>query len=517
MPYYLGIDASTQSVSAIVLDAAEGAIVAEASVNFGAELPHYDAPNGFISGGELGEVHADPLMWLEGLERCIERLKEKSVDLGKVIALSGAGQQHGTVYLTQKGLQTLQVLDPARQLVDQWEGAFSRSTSPIWMDVSTGAECREIESALGGAAAVCRRTGSVAIERFSGPQIRKFAKRQPEAWKATARVHLVSSFLSSVLLGGDAPTEPGDAAGMNLLSLTEGSWDAQMLAATAPGLEERLPNLVPSQTCLGTISDWWVQRHGFSPGAKVWACTGDNPSSLVGMLAAEAGTAVISLGTSDTFFAAMEAPRTDPAGSGHVFGNPLGGWMTLQCFINGSLAREKVRDAGGWNWEEFTHLLDAVEAGAEGSRMLPFFGPEISPRLDVEAPLVAGPIADGWAGSRLSPRACVEGQFLNMRRATAWMQLNLDRLYLTGGAAANDRIASIAADVFGVEVARLAVTGSVALGAALRALRGEDELGFDRVAAALRRRLAKSRITPNLELRNLYEEAGRGIEQLLEI
>ena len=49
------------------------------------------------------------------------------------------------------------------------------------------------------------------------------------------------------------------------------------------------------------------------------------------------------------------------------------------------------------------------------------------------------------------------------------MQLQPDTIYLTGGASKNDAVAQILADVFQVQVQRLAVSGSVALGAAMRA------------------------------------------------
>ena len=65
-------------------------------------------------------------------------------------------------------------------LADQLKASFSRGLSPIWMD-STSVECAEIEAAVGGAEIVCQRTGSVATERFAGPQIRKFFKTDAAA------------------------------------------------------------------------------------------------------------------------------------------------------------------------------------------------------------------------------------------------------------------------------------------------------------------------------------------------
>ena len=46
---FLGLDSSTQSLSALVIDPASGAIVREVSVNFGSALPAYHSPSGFIS------------------------------------------------------------------------------------------------------------------------------------------------------------------------------------------------------------------------------------------------------------------------------------------------------------------------------------------------------------------------------------------------------------------------------------------------------------------------------------
>ncbi|MDP4879922.1 MAG: hypothetical protein NWR36_08550, partial [Opitutales bacterium] len=68
MPHTLGIDSSTQSCSAIIIDTDSGTIVAEASVNFGERLPQYNVPSGFIPDAPDGEVHADPCMWLDALD-----------------------------------------------------------------------------------------------------------------------------------------------------------------------------------------------------------------------------------------------------------------------------------------------------------------------------------------------------------------------------------------------------------------------------------------------------------------
>ena len=62
MAYSLGIDSSTQSMSAIVIDLDNKCVVCEHSINFGERLPHYNSPNGFYIGESANEVFSNPLM-----------------------------------------------------------------------------------------------------------------------------------------------------------------------------------------------------------------------------------------------------------------------------------------------------------------------------------------------------------------------------------------------------------------------------------------------------------------------
>lgn len=461
---FLGLDSSTQSLSAVVIDPAAKTPAASASVNFGKDLPNYGAPSGFIPGGKNGEVHSDPRMWLDALDLLFSRLAGE-VDLSRIQIIAGSGQQHGSVYVEEKFDVALANLDPSQSLSAQLGNHFSRETSPIWMDTSTGLECAEITATLGGSEQVCARSGSIAIERFTGPQIRKFSKTDPAAYAATKRIHLVSSFIASVLAGRPIPIDFGDGAGMNLLNLADLTWDPELLAATAPELEGKL--LAPSSclTPLGEISAYFSTKYGISSSCRVCPFTGDNPASLVGMGATTPGQAVISLGTSDTFFAAMPAAKTDPNGYGHVFGNPAGGFMSLICFRNGSLAREALRDELGADWTAFEKdALAATSSSAGNNLTLPFYGPEITPRHDFTAPV--SHFSDDPSPA-LRIRSLLEGQFLNMRLNSAWMGITTDRIRLTGGASKNDGIAQVAADVFQAPVERLEVANSAALGAAL--------------------------------------------------
>ena len=137
MSLVLGLDSSTQSLSAVLLDTESGSILADYSVNFGNDLPQYGQAHGYDESGAHGEVHANPLMWLEALDLLLGRMKEAGVDFSKVSAVSGSGQQHGSVYLRGCFGDKLAALDSTSDLKSQLAGCLTRQSSPIWMDSST--------------------------------------------------------------------------------------------------------------------------------------------------------------------------------------------------------------------------------------------------------------------------------------------------------------------------------------------------------------------------------------------
>ncbi|MCA1559943.1 MAG: carbohydrate kinase [Acidobacteria bacterium] len=470
MPIYLGFDASTQglTVTAIETDP-QRRILFSRTLNYDEALPHYGTRHGVLPQSDPLVAYSPPLMWAEALDRMMAALAaEESLDLSRIAAVSGSAQQHGSVYCTAGAAERLSSLDPARTLPGQLTDVFSRADSPIWMDASTSGQCAAI-TALVGKDTLQRLSGSRAFERFTGPQIRKFAELNPEAYARTSRIHLVSSFLASLLVAADAPLDPGDASGMNLMDLNTASWDKTLVQATAPDLERRLPLVRPSSTVIGRLSDYWVQRYGF-PAANVVVWSGDNPCSLIGAGLIEPGLRGVSLGTSDTVFAYAQEPAIDPSGSGHVFASPTGQFMGLTCFKNGSLARERIRDEYSLDWSGFSHALRTTPPGNRGRVLLPWFEPEITPPVTTAGIRRYGlEPGDG----RAHIRGVVEAQVLSMARHTRWMGGPIRRIHATGGAAANPEILHILADVFNAQVYRFEAGNSAALGAALRAFHAD--------------------------------------------
>ncbi len=474
--FYLGIDVGTQSLTAILVEAPMRGgeqedravrITSRVGVHYDSELPGYGTVNGQLPNDDPAVGRVPPRMWLDALDLAFEKLGAEACR--EVRGVSVSGQQHGSVYLRRGAEVVLQSLSPERRLGEQIEPVLSRSEAPIWTDSSTTRECAEIRRQLGGAAGTAELTGSDTFERFTGPQIRRFARTEPKAWADTAHVCLVSSFVTSVLAGRLAPIDHGDGSGMNLLDIRRREWSEAAMIATAEGLDRRLARPCPPWTAVGRIAPCFVSRYGLPASAQVVAGSGDNPCSLVGVGVREPGEAVLSLGTSDTYFGLLREVVVDPEANGHVFIAPSGHPMSLICFRNGSLAREAVRDRFGFDWPGFDAALRATPPGNDGLMMLPWFEPEIVPRVPTPRVHRLGGLRDDSEHAARNCRAVVEGQFLSMRLNSEWMATRPTRIVATGGGSRNRELLQIAADVLGCRVESLEVSDGAALGAALRA------------------------------------------------
>ena len=467
MSVYLGFDASTQSLTAtlIEVDGSSARVVAERTFTYDKELPQYGTTNGVIR-HDAAIVVSPPLMWVEALDRMMAALvAEHPGEMARLAAISGSAQQHGSVYLSSDVASRLAALDPSQPIAAQIDGLFSRALSPVWMDSSTTEECREIAEALGGDAALARQTGSRAFERFTGPQIRAFWKRDPRGYTKTRRIHLVSSFMATLLAGADAPIDAGDGSGMNLMDLATRQWWADALDATAPDLVSRLPPLAPSTAVAGHLARYWRDRYHL-PSARVIAWSGDNPCSLIGTGIVTPDRLAISLGTSDTVISLMPEYRPHAGGVGYVSASPTGIYMGTTVFKNGSLARERVRDMFGMDWAQFSAALRSRPVGNGGAMMLPWFDPEITP--DVHTPGVRRQHLDA-TDAAANVRAIVEAQMMAMANHSRWMGADPSVIQATGGASGNRDVLQVMADVFGARVVKPRAGNSAALGAAIRA------------------------------------------------
>lgn len=564
--WYLGIDSSTKSVKFILIERAEDGTKriiwthAEAFDDphykeiFGATggvLPHPQAPE---------QYHTDPLMLADAMDRGMSELSRQfnaqNLRLDNIRSITGAGQQHGTVYLNGRAHETFNFdLKSESPLWEQLQdaGILANPTSPIWQDATTGKEVEAIDKEAGGAQKTREMTGSVGTRRFSLAQMIALFNRRPSARRDVASVLNIAAFNGALLAGkADFPWDPGDAAGTNAMRIREKTWWGDHIDKLIPGLSAKvsslLPPIMPSDHIVGGLSDYWVEKYGFSPKTKVVNWTGDNPSSMTGMGVIEEGEIVISMGTSYTMFNFVSQRGLDRALEspiGHVFGEPTGQYMNLVCFQNGDdtliglrnkyiseeEAIKRAADKGlAIPGEEdktgraklindmriaiFTEELDRTQAGNDGAMMVAMHKTEDVVRI----PYVNGKTyslnLDETNRAQVF-RAAVESQAYFLKWVAEQTGLEVTNIKLTGGVSKNPAVRQIIADVFNANVNVLTVNDSVALGSAIRAMKAHAGLAWKDAIEGLTTIDQDKAVVPNPENVAAYAKHSGDFEKLL--
>ncbi|MET8977377.1 xylulokinase [Streptomyces sp. NPDC004539] len=428
-PLVVGVDSSTQSTKALVVDVATGEVVASG------QAAHT------VSSGAGRE--SDPRQWWEALQEALRQCGEPAREAA---AVSVGGQQHGLVTLDGDG-------EPVRPAL-------------LWNDVRSAPQARRLTEELGGAKFWAERTGSVPAASFTVTKWAWLAENEPEALRAVKAVRLPHDYLTGRLTG-EGTTDRGDASGTGWWASGTEGYDEEILAHV--GLDPALlPRVVRPGEVAGTVRD----RRGlpFAKGTLVAAGTGDNAAAALG-LGLRPGAPVLSLGTSGTVYAVSKRRPADPTGTVAGFADAHGDWLPLACTLNCTLAVDKVAALLGLDRE-------AVEPST-GVTLLPYLDGERTPNLPNASGVLHGLRHDTTAGQLL--QAAYDGAVHSLLGA---LDLVLDEdadrsapLLLIGGGARGRAWQETVRRLSGRPVQVPEAKELVALGAAAQAaglLTGED-------------------------------------------
>lgn len=143
-PLYLGFDLSTQQLKAVAVTS-DLKVACEVKFDFDVDSRGFGVEHGVLTNDGEHEVYTPVVMWLQAVDGVLEQLQKSKVDFRRIRGISGAGQQHGSVYWNTEGGRVLQNLDPTKKLQAQLEQAFSYPFSPNWQDASTQEECDQFD------------------------------------------------------------------------------------------------------------------------------------------------------------------------------------------------------------------------------------------------------------------------------------------------------------------------------------------------------------------------------------
>ncbi|MFJ4893295.1 xylulokinase [Streptomyces sp. NPDC088788] len=428
-PLVVGVDTSTQSTKALVVDASTGQVVASG------QAPHT------VSTGAGRE--SDPRQWWDALRAALHQCGTAAHEAA---AVSIGGQQHGLVTLDAHG-------EPVRPAL-------------LWNDVRSAPQARRLVEELGGPKSWAERTGSVPAASFTATKWAWLAEHEPEAVRATTAVRLPHDYLTERLTG-EGTTDRGDASGTGWWSSGSEAYDEEVLAHI--GLDPALlPRVVRPGEVAGTVHAGGDLP--FSKGTLVAAGTGDNAAAALG-LGLRPGAPVVSLGTSGTVYAVSTRRPSDPTGTVAGFADARGDWLPLACTLNCTLAVDRVAALLGLDRE-------AVEPGGAVT-LLPYLDGERTPNLPNASGLLHGLRHDTTGGQLL--QAAYDGAVHSLLDALDLvLDADADRsapLLLIGGGARGTAWQQTVRRLSGRPVQVPEARELVALGAAAQAaglLTGED-------------------------------------------
>lgn len=519
----LGIELSTQSAKAVVLDVESGEISHTAKLDFDERFPSYGTDGGVLPHEDSHVRQADPRMLVEALDTLIADLAGSGLDMAAIGAVKLDAMQHCTVYVNRTFDAQLTSMQEAPNLLNHFKDTFSRNRAPIWEDRSTQAEAEFLTEALAEAGGIRNLTGNNAELRFPGPQIMKWAKAEPAAYDETARIFLLSAFLTSLLAGTPAPVDTGDGYGsnLNMLDIHHPAWSPEAVAAAEQyfgkpdTLAKKLGRMDHYDAPVGSVGGYWIKRFGFSPDCTVLAGTGDNPATLLGC----GGQAVVSLGSSYTVNGVMQDPHTLPDGFYNVFGYTPGTAMALTCFTNGAKLHDAFMEKYVTNgkepehedWIRYQQMFGEPRLSPEEPLMLPYELDESVP------PHSAGIKREGFDDSEASVniRALHVSQVAALKKYSGHLAVP-KRLCVVGGGSKNPVMRQLIADAFGAETCVIDHADSAApLGCAVSAVRYMLDASYEEAAERYVHVDANSILAPNKVNTTIFDTLIQRWDELL--
>ncbi len=450
----LALDQGTTSSRAILFDAA-GRVVAVAQEEF----PQHARIDRGPDGTELGIVEHDPEdIWRTQLACGQQVLRRAGVAAGQVAAVGITNQRETTIL---------------------WERATGRPLAPaiVWQSRVSAPICARLRAA-GLEDEIRRRTGLLLDPYFSGTKIVHLLETVPGLRGRCERGEVlcgtVDTFLIWRLTGGRVhATDVTNASRTLLFDIHEMRWSDELCRML--GVPRTiLPEVRPSGGGFGDVDPGHLGGE-----IPIAGCAGDQEAAAFGQGCLEAGQAKCTYGTGAFLLFAtggravasrhglLTTPACLPAGGG-----PPGYFLEGSVFVAGALVGW-LRD--GLGLIERAADVESLAKGVESSGgvvVVPALTGLGAPDWDPHARGMIIGLSRATHRAHVA-RAALEAIALSVADVVDCMERDagtrLGRLRVDGGAAANDLLLQIQADLLGLPVDRPAVLETTALGAALLA------------------------------------------------
>ena len=440
MPCLMGLDISTTSAKALIVDEGGNVIAAASSPQpISQPKPLWSEQN--------------PADWWDGITTSIRQaLSDADLRGEDISAIGMTGQMHGLVLLDAAG----ETLRPAI----------------LWNDQRTQAQCDAMTAAV-GRQRLLELTGNPALTGFTAPKLLWVRDNEPQIYAQIKQVLLPKDYIRYKLTDAYA-TDLAGASGTSLLNVAERNWSPEVLAALDIPIEW-MPLVHEGTQGTATVSRAGAAATGLKAGTPVVGGGGDQAAGAIGMGCVAADTIGVTVGTSGVVFAPLEAYAYEPDGRLHAFCHAVPNtWHFMGVMLSAAGSLQWYRDSFAPQLD-FDRLLGEaadVPAGSEGLFFLPYLSGERTPHPDPLARAAFIGMTGRHSRGHLT-RAVLEGVAFGLKDSfTLIDQAGLpDRfeVRISGGGAKSAIWQQIIADVLAAPLVSVNTTEGGAFGAAILA------------------------------------------------
>lgn len=436
----LGIDIGTQGAKVLVMDV-NGEIQATGHHSYEFEVR------------QKGWAEQHPLQWWNGVVSALRKLWEKGIDPKNIRAIGVSGQMHSLVLLDKDKKEL--------------------GTSILWNDVRTEEECLEIEQ-LVGKSNFFNITRNSVLPGFTAPKLQWIKKHEPSRY---ANIHHLMQPKDYIVfkLSEALSSDVSDASGTLWFDTAKRTWSKEIIDALEIPFEW-LNEVHESQTVVGSVSGEAANVTGLIPGIPVVAGAGDNAAAALGNGIYEQGKGIVSVGTSGTVFAPLKSvPKLDgdDLSTLHLFCHCLPNtWHAMGVTLSAGMSLNWYKNTfSNLSYDELLSNVDNISAGAEGLIYLPYLNGERTPHNDASARGVFFGMNYQHTKDHFT-RAVLEGVSFSLKDCLELIKrlnINIETLYVTGGAAKSPVWRTILSEVFNQPLVAFEEREGPAFGAALLA------------------------------------------------
>jgi xylulokinase len=453
MKCFLGIDAGTSGIKAIVLDET-GKVCAAGYHECDIITPR------------PGWVEQNPHDWWTACQAAVKQVVKLSGYGSSIAAIGFSGQMQGSVVVDKD-------MEPIGNCM-------------IWLDQRSSQEVADIENLIDGNE-MLDITSNYCLNSFWAPKLLWLKKNRPDEFGRVHKVMFAKDYLRYKMTG-EVATEVSDASLSFLMDVPKRKWAEPIFDKLGIPRSIVPERLAESAEIVGWLNKGVAEELGLNAGIPVVAGGGDQPAGGVGTGVVCDGRIGATIGTSGVVFGCCSEPFIDHQkramlSMAHSVPDK---WCYLGLVLTAGASFKWLRDTvfadkkaqmaaeGKDIYDYMSSLAETAQPGSEGLTFLPYLNGEKTPWSDENARGVFFGLSYRHGLGNIC-RSVMEGVTFALRDTIEIcrnMGIDVKEVRANGGGAKSALWRQLQADIYNTNVVTMNLEEGPAAGAAIMAAVG---------------------------------------------